>query len=47
MLFTFSQTTALWIEDTRYNPMCDADEEFSSDMLSEELDIVSGDEINL
>jgi hypothetical protein len=25
--------------ETRYNPLCDADEESSSDMLSEEVDI--------
>jgi hypothetical protein len=29
-----------------YNPLCDADEESISDMLNEELDIDSGDEID-
>jgi hypothetical protein len=28
-----SQTTGLWIEETRYNPLCDVDDESSSDML--------------
>jgi hypothetical protein len=27
---------AFWIEEIRYNPLCDADAESSSDMLSEE-----------
>jgi hypothetical protein len=31
----------------KYNPMCVEDEVSISDMLSEELDIVSGDEMNL
>jgi hypothetical protein len=31
----------------KYNPMCVKDEVSISDMLSEELDIVSGDEMNL
>jgi hypothetical protein len=43
----FSQTTALWIEETRYNPLCDVGEECSSDLLSEELNIDSDDEIAL
>jgi hypothetical protein len=38
---------ALWIEETRYNPLCDADEESCSDLLSEELDTDYDDEINL
>jgi hypothetical protein len=37
----------LWTEETRYNPWCDADEESSSDMLSEELDFDYDDEIIL
>jgi hypothetical protein len=37
---------ALWIEETRYNPLCDADEECSSHILSEELDIDYVDEFN-
>jgi hypothetical protein len=43
----FSRTTALLIVKTRYNPLCDVDEESSSDMLSEVLDIDYNDEINL
>jgi hypothetical protein len=35
---------ALWIEETR---LCDADDESSSDMSSEELDIDYDDEFNL
>jgi hypothetical protein len=31
----------------KYNPMCVEDEECISDILSEELDTVSGDEMNL
>jgi hypothetical protein len=31
----------------KYNPACVEDEVSNSDMLSEELDIVSGDELNL
>jgi hypothetical protein len=31
----------------KYNPACVEDEVSVSDMLSEELDIVSGDELNL
>jgi hypothetical protein len=31
----------------KYNPACVEDEVSISDMLSEELDIVSGDEMNL
>jgi hypothetical protein len=31
----------------KYNPACAEDEVSISDMLSEELDIVSGDEMNL
>jgi hypothetical protein len=38
---------ALWIEEARYNPLCDVDDESSSEMLSEELYIYSNDEINL
>jgi hypothetical protein len=34
-------------KELRYNPLCDADEESSSDMLSEELIIDSDDVINL
>jgi hypothetical protein len=36
---------AIWIEETRYNPLCDADEESSSDMLSKELNTDNDDEI--
>jgi hypothetical protein len=43
----FSWTSALWIEETRYNPLSDVDEESSSDMLSEEPNIDYNDEINL
>jgi hypothetical protein len=31
----------------KYNPACVEDEESVSDMFSEELDIISGDELNL
>jgi hypothetical protein len=44
--FYFSRTTALWLEETRYNPLCDADEESSCDMLSEELDTDYDDQTN-
>jgi hypothetical protein len=37
----------MWIEEIRYDHLCDADEECSSDMLSEELDIDNDDEIDL
>jgi hypothetical protein len=35
------------LKKLKFNPLCDADEESSSDMLSEELDIDSDDEINM
>jgi hypothetical protein len=35
------------VKKWKYNPMCVEDEESINNMLSEELDIVSGDEINL
>jgi hypothetical protein len=47
MLLHSAEPTALWTEETRYNPLCDADEESSIDMLSEELNIDYDDEINL
>jgi hypothetical protein len=31
----------------KHNPLCDADEEYVSDMLNEELDIDSDDEMEL
>ncbi|PNF16500.1 hypothetical protein B7P43_G07798 [Cryptotermes secundus] len=37
---------ALQMEETRYNPLCDADEASSSHMLSEEFDIDYDNEIN-
>jgi hypothetical protein len=35
------------VKKRKYNPACVEDEESISDMLSEELDIVYGDEMNL
>jgi hypothetical protein len=37
----------LWTEETRYNPLCDVDEESSSDMLSDELNNDYDNEIYL
>jgi hypothetical protein len=44
--FYFQLNYALWIEKTRYNPLCDVNKESSSDMLSEEL-VIDDDIINL
>jgi hypothetical protein len=41
------QTWALWIEKTIYNPLCDVTEESISDMLNDELDIGSDDQMDL
>jgi hypothetical protein len=45
--FTFLLTWALWIEETMYNPLCDANEKSISDMLNDDIDINSDDEMDL
>jgi hypothetical protein len=45
--FTFEQTWPFWLQKRKHNPLCDADEEPISDMLNEELDIDSDDEMNM
>lgn len=44
---TFLWIWALWIEKTIYNPLCVANEESISDMLNDELNIDSDDEMDL
>jgi hypothetical protein len=41
------QTWTAWLQKWRYNPSCDADEKSNSDMLNEELNIDSYNEMNL
>jgi hypothetical protein len=43
----YSHISACRIKKWKYNPACVEDEVSISDMLSEELDKVSGDEMNL
>jgi hypothetical protein len=47
MLLRSAKPQPSGLKKLRYNPLCDADEESNSEMLSEELNIDSDDEINL
>jgi hypothetical protein len=47
MLLLSSEPRPSGLKKQMYNPLCDVDEESISDMLNEEHDIDSDDEINL
>jgi hypothetical protein len=47
MLLRLVEPRLSGLKKLRYNPLCDVDEESSSDMLCEELNTDCDDEINL